>query len=48
MAETESKWVSRMNKKESTMLENGLLKKEFSFSEIFPTKFDLEKKQRDA
>ena len=31
MAETESKWVSRMNKKESTMLENGLLKKEFSF-----------------
>ena len=31
MAETEQKWESRMNKKESTMLENGMLKKEFSF-----------------
>ena len=31
MAETESKWESRMNKKNSIMLENGKLKKEFSF-----------------
>ena len=31
MAETESKWERRMNKKNSIMLENGKLKKEFSF-----------------